>query len=105
MIVYSIIMFTVAIAFIVFAILISKGKTNLINCYHEDRVKDKPTYCKKFSQSLWILAAVLGASGVVGLFGETDTIAVSALVVLFVGIVYGLCRIFYVQKKYGGGVF
>lgn len=105
MIVYSIIMFTVAIAFVVFAILISKGKTNLINCYHEDRVKDKPTYCKKFSQSLWILAAVLIAGGVVGLFGETDAIAVSAVGILIVGVVCGLCRLFYVQKKYGGGVF
>ena len=105
MIVYSIIMFAVSIAFIVFAILISKGNANLINCYQEDRVKDKPTYCRKFSQSLWMLAAVLGASGIVGLFGETDVIAVSAVVVLLVGVICGLCRLFYVQKKYGGGVF
>lgn len=105
MIVYSIIMFVVAIAFVVFAILISKGNTNLINCYHEDRVKDKHAYCKKFSQSLWLLAATLVASGVVGLLGETDTVALSAISVLIVGMICGLSRLFYVQKKYGGGVF
>lgn len=105
MIVYSIIMFSVAIVFVVFAILISIGKTNLINCYHADRVTDKPAYCKKFSQSLWLLAAALVASGVVGLFGKTDAIALSALGVLIVGVIGGLCRLFYVQKKYGGGVF
>jgi len=105
MIVYSIIMFTVAIAFAVFAILISKGNTNLINCYHEDRTPDKLMYCKKISQALWIMAANLIASGVVSLFGETDGIVLFALGVLIVGIIGGLSRLFYVQKKYGGGVF
>ena len=105
MIIYSVIMLVMAAVFAVFAILISRGNTNLINCYHEDRVTDKPTYCKKFSQSLWLLAAVLIASGVVGLFGETDAIALIAVGVLIVGVVCGICRLFHVQKKYGGGVF
>lgn len=105
MIVYSIIMFTVAIAFAVFAMLISKGNTNLINCYHEDRTPDKFMYCKKISQALWNMAATLIASGVVSLLGETDGIVLFALGVLIVGIIGGLSRLFYVQKKYGGGVF
>jgi len=105
MIVYTVIMFVAAIVFSAFAVLISKGHTNLINCYHEDRVKDKPLYCKKFSRSLWILAAVLAASGVIGMLGETDTIALSAVGVLIIGLVGGIIRIFCVQKNYGGGVF
>ena len=105
MIVYSIIMFAAAIAFIVFAILISKGNTNLINCYHEDRTPDKMIYCKRISQALWIMATVLVLSGVIGLLGEKDSIALVAVSVLIVGIVCGLSRLFYVQKKYGGGVF
>lgn len=105
MIVYSIIMFAGAIALSVFAILISKGNVNVINCYHKDRVTDKPLYCKKLSQALWILAADLVASGIVGLFGETDTIALCAIGVLVVGSIIAICQLFYVQKKYGGGVF
>ena len=105
MIVYSIIMFAAAIAFIVFAILISKGNTNLINCYHEDRTPDKMIYCKRISQALWIMATVLVLSGTIGLLGEKDSIALVAVSVLIVGIICGLSRLFYVQKKYGGGVF
>ena len=105
MIVYSIILFAAAIAFIVFAMLISKGNTNLINCYHEDRTPNKLMYCKKISQALWIMATVLTISGVIGLLGETDSIALAAVGVLIVGIICGLSRLFYVQKKYGGGVF
>jgi hypothetical protein len=105
MIVYSIIMFAVAIVFAVFAILISNGNTNLINCYHEDRVTDKPLYCKKFAQSLWILAAGLLTSGIVGLVGKTDTIALCAVGVMIVGIIFGISRLFLVQKELGGGIF
>ena len=105
LIVYSIIMFAGAVAFAVFAILISKGNTNLINCYHEDRVVDKIAYCERFSRSLWVLAAVLTASGLVGLLGETDTVALCAVGVLFVGMIGGISWLVYVQKKYGGGIF
>ena len=69
MIVYSIILFAAAIAYIVFAILISKGNTNLINCYHEDRTPNKLMYCKKISQALWIMATFLTVSGVIRLVG------------------------------------
>ena len=41
----------------------------------------------------------------IGLLGETDSIALAAVGVLIVGIICGLSRLFYVQKKYGGGVF
>lgn len=104
-IVYAVIMFAVAAAFAVLAVLIAKGNTGLINCYHEERTKDKPTYCRKISGVLWIMAAVLTASGVVSLFGETDAIAISAVIVLAAGMICGIARLFYVQKKYGGGVF
>ena len=105
MIIYSVIVLVVATALIVFGVLIAKGNTNLINCYREERVKDKALYCKKISQALWIMATVLVVSGVIGLLGETDFIALAAVGVLIVGIICGLSRLFYVQKKYGGGVF
>ena len=105
MIVYSIIMFAAAIAFIVFAILISKGNTNLINCYHEDRTPNKLMYCKKISQSLFILADTLVCSGVVALLARTDAIVLLSLGVLVAGMIFGVARLFHAQKKYGGGVF
>lgn len=105
MIIYSGIMFVAAAALIVFGVLIGKGNANLINCYREERVKDKPLYCKKISQALFILAGTLVCSGIIGLFGETDSIVLLGLGVLVVGMLFGVVQLFRVQKKYGGGVF
>ena len=105
MIVYAIIMFVVAAALIVFGVLIYKGNANLINCYREERVKDKALYCKKISQALFILADTLVCSGVVALLAKTDAIVLLSLGVLVAGMIFGVVRLFHIQKKYGGGVF
>lgn len=105
MIIYSVIMFIVAASLIVFGVLIAKGNANLINCYREERVKDKALYCKKISQSLFILAGTLVCSGIIGLFGKADSIVLLGLGVLVVGMLFGVVKLFRVQKKYGGGVF
>ena len=105
MIVYSVIMLVVAAVLIVFGVLIAKGNAKLINCYREERVKNKALYCKKISQALFILADTLVCSGIVGLIGDTDTIVLLALGVLIAGMVLGIVRLFHAQKKYGGGVF
>ena len=105
MIVYSVIMLVVAAALIVFGVLIAKGNAKLLNCYREERVKNKALYCKKISQALFILADTLVCSGIVGLIGDTDTIVLLALGVLIAGMVLGIVRLFHAQKKYGGGVF
>jgi len=105
MIIYSVIMFVVAVALILFGVLIAKGNASLVNCYREERVKDKALYCKKISQALFILADTLVCSGIVSLFGDTDTIVLLALGVLVVGMIFGVVRLFHAQKKYGGGVF
>ena len=105
MIIYSVIMFVVAAALIVFGVLIYKGNANLINCYREDRVEDKALYCKRISQALFILAGTLVSSGIIGLFGEADSIVLLGLGVLVVGVLFGVVQLFRAQKKYGGGVF
>ena len=105
MIVYSVIMFVAAAVFAVFAILITKGNASLINCYREERVKDKATYCKKFGQSLFIMAATMLISGVISLFNDAETVILIALGVLIAGVLIGMTRMFHVQKKYGGGIF
>jgi len=105
MIIYSVIMLGCAALFAVFAILITKGNTSLINCYREDRVKDKPTYCKKIGQSLFIMAVTMLISGIISLCSDTETVILIALGVLVAGVLIGIVRLFHVQKKYGGGVF
>lgn len=105
MIVYTVIMFGCAALFAVFAILIIKGNATLINCYREDRVKDKPTYCKKIGQSLLIMATAMLISGIISLFSAAETVILIALGVLIAGVLVGIVRLFHVQKKYGGGIF
>lgn len=105
MIMYSVIMFGCAALFAVFAILITKGNASLINCYREERVKDKATYCKKFGQSLFIMAAAMLVSGIISLFSASETVIPIALGVLIAGVLIGMTRMFHVQKKYGGGIF
>jgi len=105
MIVYSVIMLAAAALFALFAILIAKGNTSLINCYREERVKDKPIYCKKIGQSLFIMAAAMLVSGIISLFSASETVILIALGVLIAGVLIGMTRMFHVQKKYGGGIF
>ena len=105
MIVYTVIMFSCAALFAVSAILITKGNASLINCYRKERVKDKATYCKKFGQSLFIMAVTMLISGIIGLFSDAETVILIALGVLIVGVLVGIVRLFHVQKKYGGGIF
>ncbi|MBQ2857852.1 MAG: DUF3784 domain-containing protein [Oscillospiraceae bacterium] len=105
MIVWYVMMFVAAAVFAVFATLITKGNASLINCYREERVKDKATYCKKFGQSLFIMAATMLISGVISLFSDAETVILIALGVLIAGVLIGIVRLFHVQKKYGGGIF
>ena len=105
MIVYTVIMFGCTALFTVFAILIIRGNASLINCYREERVKDKPTYCKKIGQSLFIMAATMLISGIISLLSDTETFILIALGVLVAGVLIGIVRLFHVQKKYGGGIF
>ena len=105
MIVYTVIMFGCTALFTVFAILIIRGNASLINCYREERVKDKPTYCKKIGQSLFIMAAAMLISGIISMLNDTKAVILIALGVLIVGVLVGIVRLFRVQKKYGGGIF
>ena len=105
MIVYTIIMFGCTALFTVFAILIIRGNASLINCYREERVKDKPTYCKKIGQSLLVMAATMLVSGIISMFSSAESVVLIALGVLIVGVLVGIVRLFHVQKKYGGGIF
>ncbi len=99
---YSIIMFLVAVLFTVLGIAIYKGKTHLIHDYHQTKVTNKSAYGKAFGKAMLVIATVMLLSGIIGLFKNLLTLAVA---ILIIGLVVGIGCIVAVQKKYNKGVF
>jgi len=99
---YSIIMFLVAVLFIVLGIVIYKGKTDLIHDYHQTKVTNKSAYGKAFGKAILVIATVMLLSGIIGLFKNLLMLAVA---ILIIGLVVGIGCIVAVQKKYNKGVF
>lgn len=105
MILYSIIMFLAAVPMIKISIAIYKGKTDLIHDYHQTKVTDKAAYGMAFGKAMFVVSAALLLSGIIGLFGISDTMAMIAVAVLFIGLFIGIAWIIAVQIKYNKGVF
>ena len=105
MVLYSIIMFLTAIPMIKISIAIYQGKTSLIHDYHQTKVTDKAAYGKAFGKAMFVVSMALLLSGITGLFGDSEVIAMIAVVVLFIGLFIGIAWIVAVQKKYNKGVF
>ena len=105
MILYSIIMFLAAVPMGAISIAIYRGKTDLIHDYHQTKVTDKEAYGKAFGKAMMVISAALLLSGIVGLFGDAEAIAMAAVAVLFVGLIIGIACILAVQKKYNNGLF
>jgi len=102
MFVYSIIMFSAAVIFVGMSIAIYRGKTDLIHDYHQTKVTDKSAYGKAFGKAMFVIAAALLLSGIIGLF---DSFAMIAVAVLIAGLAVGIGCIVAVQRKYNKGVF
>ena len=105
MLLYSIIMFLAAVPMIKISIAIYKGKTDLIHDYHQTKVTDKTSYGKAFGKAMFVVSAALLLSGIISLFGISDTMAMIAVAVLFIGLFIGIAWIIAVQIKYNKGVF
>ena len=105
MVLYSIIMFLAAVPMIKVSIAISQGKTSLIHDYHQTKVTDKVAYGKAFGKALFVVSISLLLSGIIGLFGASEAIAMIAVAVLFIGLFIGIAWIVAVQKKYNNGIF
>ncbi|MEG0693795.1 MAG: DUF3784 domain-containing protein [Oscillospiraceae bacterium] len=101
MIVYSIIMFVMAVIMIAVGILVYSGKTELIHDYHQTRVKDKKAYGKAMGKALTGIAIPLIITGVIALF---TTSTLPTLVLIF-GLILSFIPLFIVQKKHNGGMF
>lgn len=105
MLAYSIFMFLIAVLLMILSIAIYKGKTNLIHSYHQTKVTDKSAYGKTFGKALFVAAMAPLLSGMIGLLGDSDVIAMIAVAVLLIGIGIGIVFIVIVQKKYNKGIF
>ena len=105
MVLYSIIMFFVAIPMLIISIAIYKGKTNLIHDYHQTKVTDKAAYGKAFGKAMFFISTALLISGIISLFGDSEAIAMIAVAELFVGLLIGIAWIVAVQIKYNKGIF
>ena len=103
MTIYAIIMFVTACVFGVVAVLIYKGKTELIHDYHQTKITDKIGYGKAFGMAMGVLAGSMAFSGVIALLGES--VMWASVAVLLIGLAAGIVWMFRVQKKYNGGVF
>ena len=99
---YSIIMFLVAVLFTVLGIAIYKGKTDLIHDYHQTKVTNKSAYGKAFGKAMLVIATVMLLSGIIGLFKNLIMLAVA---ILIIGLAVGIGCIVAVQKKYNKGIF
>ena len=105
MFLYSMILFLVGAVMAGMSIAIYKGKTQLIHDYHQTKVTDNAAYGKAFGKAMFVLSAALLVSGIVGLLGDSKTIAMLAVAVLFIGLIVGIACIAAVQKKYNNGLF
>ena len=107
MIAYSILMFAIAVLFLVFGIAIYKGNTKLIHDYHQTHIKEseRQEYGRAFSKGMFAICATLIISGIVALFGEKNAIIAASLTVLIAGLIVSFIILARVQKKYNGGFF
>lgn len=103
MIAYAIIMFTTALVFVILAVLIHKGKTELIHDYHQAKVTDKIGYGKAFGKTMGVFAGSMALSGVIALLGES--VMWASVAVLLIGLAAGFVCMLFVQKKYNSGIF
>ena len=102
---YAIVLLLTAAVCGVVAVLIYKGKTDLIHDYHQTNVTDKSAYGKAFGKAMGVMAGAMVLSGVVALLGDSAAMVWGSVAVLVIGLIAGIVAIVRVQKKYNGGVF
>ena len=105
MVLYSVIMFLAAVPMMKISIAIYQGKTDLIHDYHQTKVTDKAAYGKAFGKAMLVVSVALLLSGMLGLFGDSEAMAMIAVAVLFIGLFIGIAGIIAVQIKYNKGIF
>ena len=102
MLAYSIIMFFAGALVAGLGLAIYRGKTDLIHSYHQTKVTDPAAYGKAFGKAMFVLAAAMVLSGLIGLADHASGLAVA---VLMIGIAIGSGCIIAVQHRYNKGIF
>ena len=102
MLLYAIIMFLTGALIAGLGLAIYRGKTDLIHSYHQTRVTDPAAYGKAFGRAMFVIAAALVLSGLIGLVDRTSFLSVA---VLMVGLAIGIGCIIAVQHRYNQGIF
>ena len=101
MVLYGMIMLLTAVLFAVVAVMIYRGRVDLIHDYHQKNVKDKTAYGKAFGKAMAVISVGMALSGIVSFFN----IAWISVTLLIIGLVIGFVCMYRVQKKYNGGLF
>lgn len=104
-IVYSIILFAVAVVFLVLGIAVYSGNAKLIHDYHQTNVKEdeRREYGRAFSIGMFAVFATLLISGIIALFSKE--VMAGSFIVLGAGLIVSGAVFVTVQKKYNGGLF
>ena len=102
MLLYTCIMALAGGSFVWLGMAIGKGRVDLIHDYHQTKVSDKKAYGRAFSKALFVIAAAMLVSSIIGLF---ENLAPFAVWVLIIGLCVGTVCIAAVQIKYNKGIF
>lgn len=94
---YSIVLFAVAALFTGLGLSICRGRTDLIQEYHQTNVTDKAAYGKAVGTAMLGIAGALLLSGVIGLFKPLLLLSVAMLAA---GPVIGGASMVAIQIKY-----
>lgn len=103
MIVGALVFFIVALALIICGIAIWNGKTNLIHDYHRENVKDLKNYGIAMGKAILGMGSFGLCAAILFLFGE-NLVWIAAGIFVF-GIASMMIVIYFIQKKYNGGMF
>lgn len=105
MLVYSIIVYIVAIGILLLGIFIYRGKTNLIYSYHQTKVKDKAGYGRAMGRITIVLSIILLICATIPFFWKEEAGLVTAILIQTGAILLTLIAIYLIQKKYNNGMF
>ena len=102
---YSLIMFCVALVCLILGMLICSGHTDLIHEYHRKNVKDFEGYSREMGKCIMGLSAIHMVSGLIVLMWKSkEAIIVSVIFYIIAFIIFFIC-VYKVQKKYNGSFF
>lgn len=105
MLLFSIIMFSVALVCLLCGMLIHSGSTDLIHEYHRKNVKDFEGYAHAMGGCLLSLSAIHLTSGLITLIWKSKAALIAAIIFYVIAFIIFLICIIRVQKKYNGSFF